>query len=40
MKPTPLMALKERVDAFLDVMENGDSWKDDYSTIRIIYWIS
>ena len=40
MKPTPLIALKERVDAFLDVMGNGDSWKDDYSTIRIVYWIS
>lgn len=39
MKPTPLIALKERVDAFLDVMGNGDSWKDDYSIIRIVYWI-
>ena len=39
MKPTPLMALKERVDAFLDIMEGWDFWKDDYSMIRIIYWI-
>ncbi len=39
MKPTPLMALKERVDAFLDVMDDSGFWKDDYSMIRIIYWI-
>ena len=39
MKPTPLMTLKNRVDAFLDVVEAWDSWKDDYSMIRIVYWI-
>lgn len=38
MKPTPLMALKERVDAFLEVMDGWD-WRNDYSQIRIVYWI-
>ena len=38
MMPTPLMALKERVDAFLEVMDDWD-WRDDYSQIRIVYWI-
>lgn len=34
----PVFALKERIDAFLNVMDWWD-WKDDYSLIRIIYWI-
>ena len=38
MKPTPLKALKDRVDAFLEVMDGWD-WNDDYSQIRIVYWI-
>ena len=38
MKPTPLMALKNRVDAFLEVMDEL-GWQDDYSQIRIVYWI-
>lgn len=36
--PTPMMALKNRVDAFLEVMDGFD-WEDDYSLIRIVYWI-
>ena len=36
--PTPMETLKKRVDAFLDVMDYWD-WRDDYSLIRIIYWI-
>ena len=38
MKPTPMKGLKDRVDAFLEVMDGWD-WRDDYSQIRIIYWI-
>lgn len=34
----PIEALKERVDAFLDVMDWWD-WSDAYSEIRIVYWI-
>lgn len=36
--PTPMKQLKERVDAFLEVMDWWD-WRDDYSQIRIVYWI-
>lgn len=36
--PTPMETLKKRVDAFLDVMDYWD-WRDDYSLIRIVYWI-
>lgn len=36
--PTPMEALKKRVDAFLEVMDCWD-WRDDYSLIRIVYWI-
>ena len=39
MKPTPLMSLKNRVDTFFEVMEGCGSWKDNYSMIRIVYWI-
>ena len=35
---TPMQALKKRVDAFLEVMDYWD-WRDDYSLIRIVYWI-
>ena len=38
MKPTPMKTLKNRVDAFLEVM-NCCGWEDDYSLIRIVYWI-
>ena len=38
MMPTPMNTLKRRVDAFLEVMNDWD-WRDDYSLIRIIYWI-
>ena len=38
MKPTPLKSLMNRVDAFLDVMDGWD-WREDYSLIRIVYWI-
>lgn len=38
MTPTPLKTLMNRVDAFLDVMDGWD-WRDDYSQIRIVYWI-
>ena len=36
--PTPMKQLKERVDAFLEVMDGWD-WRDDFSQIRIVYWI-
>ena len=36
--PTPIKKLKERVDAFLEVMDGWD-WRDDFSQIRIVYWI-
>ena len=36
--PTPLKTLMNRVDAFLEVMDGWD-WRDDYSQIRIVYWI-
>lgn len=35
--PTPMLSLKNRVDAFLEVTE--DFWENDYSLIRIVYWI-
>ena len=38
MKSTPLNKLKHRVDAFLEVMDDW-GWQDDYSLIRIVYWI-
>lgn len=37
--PNPVNTLKDRVDAFLSVMDEWDDWKDDYSLIRIVYWI-
>lgn len=37
-KENPLTALKERVDAFMEVMD-GWNWQEDYSLIRIVYWI-
>lgn len=37
-KPTPLKALMDRVDAFLEVMDGWD-WRNDFSQIRIVYWI-
>lgn len=38
MKSNPLKTLKKRVDAFLEVMDAWD-WENDYSLIRIVYWI-
>lgn len=38
MKPTPLKSLKDRIDAFMEVMDSWD-WENDYSQIRIVYWI-
>ena len=38
MMPTPLESLMDRVNAFLEVMDGWD-WKNDYSQIRIVYWI-
>jgi hypothetical protein len=35
----PIKLLKDRVDAFLEVM-NDMGWEDDYSLIRIVYWLS
>lgn len=37
--PNPVNGLRDRVDAFLDVVCEWDDWKDDYSSIRIVYWI-
>ena len=36
--PTPMEMLRKRVDAFLEVMDYWN-WRDDYSLIRIVYWI-
>ncbi len=38
MTDNPIFLLKKRVDAFLEVM-NYYEWDDDYSLIRIVYWI-
>lgn len=35
---TPMKILKDRVDAFMEVIEDYD-WRDDWSLIRIVYWI-
>ena len=35
----PIKTLKNRVDAFLEVMNEWGDWKEDYSLIRIVYWI-
>ena len=35
---TPMKTLKNRVDAFMEVMDGWD-WEDDYSQIRIVCWI-
>lgn len=39
MKPNPIKALKDRVDAFLEVMDAFDWGDGDYSFIRIVYSI-
>ncbi len=36
--PNPIKSLMNRVDAFLEVMDGWD-WRDDYSLIRIVFWI-
>lgn len=38
MTDNPILLLKKRVDAFLETMNYYD-WDDDYSLIRIVYWI-
>ena len=38
MTDNPIFLLKRRVDSFLEVM-NYYEWDDDYSLIRIVYWI-
>ena len=38
MKPNPIFALKDRVDAFLEI-EGYDGWNEELSQIRIVYWI-
>jgi len=35
----PIMRLKKRVDSFLEVMDEWN-WENDYSFIRIVYWIN
>lgn len=37
-EPNPVQALKDRIDCFLEVMDGWD-WENDYSLIRIVYWI-
>lgn len=37
-EPNPVQSLKDRIDCFLEVMDGWD-WEDDYSLIRIVYWI-
>lgn len=37
-KENSMFTLKNRVDAFMEVMDGWD-WRNDYSQIRIVYWI-
>lgn len=37
-KDNPMFTLKRRVDAFLETIDGWD-WENDYSLIRIVYWI-
>ena len=39
MMPNPLTRLKERVDTFLEVTSEWGGWRNNYSQIRIVYWI-
>lgn len=39
MRDNPILSLKNRIDAFLEVCDGWD-WKNDYSQIRIVYWIN
>lgn len=39
MSENPIVVLKKRVDAFLEVMDEWN-WENDYSLIRIVYWIN
>lgn len=39
MKPTPMKSLKDRVDAFLEVIDSYGLWEDYFSSIRIVCWI-
>ena len=39
MMPNPLTRLKARVDAFLEVASEWGGWRNNYSQIRIVYWI-
>ncbi len=38
MIPNPIKSLINRVNAFLEVMDEW-GWREDYSLIRIVYWI-
>ena len=38
--PNPVQSLKNRVDAFLDIVMDGwYDWQEWYTSIRIVYWI-
>lgn len=37
-KDNSMFTLKNRVDAFMEVIDGWD-WRNDYSQIRIVYWI-
>lgn len=36
---TPMLVLKNRIDTFMEVVDDWGGWKDDYSQMRIVYWI-
>lgn len=38
MQTNPIITLKNRVDAFMEVIDDWD-WENDYSLIRIVFWI-
>lgn len=38
MKPTPVKILMNRINAFMEVIDDWN-WRNDYSQIRIVYWI-
>lgn len=39
MTDNPIKKLMDRVNAFLEVSDDFSGWEDDYSQIRIVYWI-
>ena len=38
-KPNPVQALVNRVKMFMDINDPWGFWEDDYSNIRVVYWI-